>query len=112
MEDNHFMIKTVKDLLNYYNITPEKELPEYILNHQLGEPVESYGEYHKETVEGKTIHVFTTENKVDGQNVKIENILDLNTPPSWTEIIHTEDSKTPAYSQIIFDENLEITTNN
>ncbi len=106
------MIKTIKDLIKHYKITPENDIPEHVLNYQLGEPIKTYGEYHKETIEGKTIHVFTTENKVDGKLVKIENILDLNTPPSWTEIIHTEDSKTPVYTSTILDENYEITTNN
>ena len=106
------MIKTIKDLIQHYNITTENDIPEYVLNHQLGEPLEHYGKYHTERVDGKTIHVFTTDNKVDGKTVKIENILDLNTPPSWSEIIHTEDSNTPSYTKTILDENYEITANN
>jgi len=105
------IIKTVKDLLSHYNIQVD-DIPEYVLNHQLGEATETYGEYHKETIDGKTIHVFTGENKVDGKLVKIENILDLNTPPSWTEIIHSEDSDTPVYTSTIIDENYTITANN
>ena len=99
------MIKTIKDLLEYYDI--DVDAPDYVLNYEFPEEVESYGEYHTEKHDGKTVHVFTNEGEVEGKNIKIEYILDLNVP-SWTEIVNSEDSDRPTYHSITFSEDYEM----
>lgn len=39
------MIKTIKDLIKHYKITPENGVPEHALSYQLGKPIKTYGEY-------------------------------------------------------------------
>ena len=99
------MIKTINDLLNYYNI-PVNDVPKYVLEYEFEDETENYGEHHTEEQDGRTIHVFTSENDADGKHIKIENILDLE-QASWTELVYVDD-KTPTYHQITFNEEYEM----
>ena len=84
------MIKTIKDLLESYNIPVPEDVPETLLNYVINEEgMESYGDYHTEKQGDRTVHVFSTLNDVPdiAYPLKIENILDLDKESAtWSEI--------------------------
>lgn len=79
-------MKTVKELLEKYNIIPKTEVPKYVLNHEIFEDeMDSIGEMHTEEHEGRTIYVWTVEgvmsddmDEMAGKKYKVERILDVN----------------------------------
>lgn len=95
------MISNIKDLLEYYNINSDN-IPEYVMEYEFPDEIENYGKHHTEKHDDKIIHVFTSTGNVDGKEIKIENILDLNEPVSWTEVRYVNEDE-PTYHQTIIE---------
>ncbi len=103
-------MKTIRDLLKENNL--DLEAPDYVLDYEIGEDDEYFGELSEETTEdGKTIYVFHLEGEVEGEPFKHiqECILDLNEPINWGRFSRFDIEEESAYTGVQFNKDGSIT---